>query len=305
MRQKSAGVRWWLSPRSSQKRGFAFKWRAPRTRWGTHQLDSGTVPALRVTGGATVKKCPNCRVSHWDGVKNCDCGYSFDTREILGKSQQSPRGKWIAISLLALGVLLWLTMISPEMREKRREIAAENIIPHVLEGRYPPAGECINISTGKEGTYLYHQNGVRKASKNRPDGLDCTSIAESDGALEAGKTKEGSLTTEFIESELQISADIANKNLPSMVDESMRWDSAVAGPGRKFTFLYTLLSWESTSFSEEDLHAQAGDRIRDGVCGNEDMQIWLRHGVAIVYEVRGKDGGVIGDIMIEEPNCSI
>lgn len=261
-------------------------------------------PALHEMGAA-VKKCPNCRVTHWEGVTNCDCGYSFDTKELLGKTQKSSRGKWIGISLLVLGVFLWLTMISPEMRDKRREIAAENIIPHVLERKYPPVGECVNVSTAKESMYLYHQNGVRKASKNRPEGLDCTSIGGSDSEPEAGRAKKGNLTTEFIESELQISADIANRNLPSMVDESMRWESAVAGPGRTFTFLYTLLSWDSTSFSEEDLHAQAGDKIRDGVCGNEDMQIWLRHSVTIVYEVRGKDGGFIGDIVIEEPSCSI
>ena len=106
-----------------------------------------------------------------------------------------------------------------------------------------------------------------------------------------------------VEEALRQAAGQINRGLPMMVDQYTRMDSTVPGPGKKLTYLYTLVSVNSADVSQQQLQDALGTSVRNGVCTNRDMQFLVNSGVQFVYLYRGGDGGVIGDVVVNPQDC--
>ena len=89
------------------------------------------------------------------------------------------------------------------------------------------------------------------------------------------------------EADLAVMANEVNKDCPTEIDQLTRLDGAIAGPGLKFTYKYTL-----------KLSAQEAERLREGILKRVSTQ-WTPEneltpiyeaGVEFLYDYRGEDG---------------
>lgn len=105
-----------------------------------------------------------------------------------------------------------------------------------------------------------------------------------------------------IEKMLEASS-MVNRDLPRMLDRDTRMDTTIIGPGRKFTYMMTLVNYSSSDIDHVQLKQMLGTSIRNGVCTAEFMRVFIRNNVTIVYRYRANDGGMIGDIVVSPTDC--
>lgn len=106
-----------------------------------------------------------------------------------------------------------------------------------------------------------------------------------------------------IEEALRQASNKVNGGLPMMVDKETRLESTMPGPGKKWTYLYTITSMTSSDVTQQELQSALAANIRNGVCTNKDMTVFVKNGVQIVYRYRGNDGSIIGDIVVNPQDC--
>lgn len=88
-----------------------------------------------------------------------------------------------------------------------------------------------------------------------------------------------------------------------MVDKETQLDSTIGGPGKKFTYLYTLVNFSSQEISWQQFNNSLSTNLRNSVCSSKEMEVFFKNGVQVVYKYRGKDGVIIGDIVINPSDC--
>lgn len=110
--------------------------------------------------------------------------------------------------------------------------------------------------------------------------------------------------TDKVDKSLTEMAKNANKRLPIMLDEYTSFDSMMASPGRKVTYIYTLVSASSSEISESDLNASLGEKIKNRVCTSKDMHDLVKNKVEMTYRYKDKDGRLIGEIKVKTAECS-
>jgi hypothetical protein len=98
-------------------------------------------------------------------------------------------------------------------------------------------------------------------------------------------------------------ADRVNKQLPMTVDRDTRWDTTSAGPGRKFTYHYTIVSARGSEIDAAYFNKTMAGQLRSSVCSSQDLQIFLKHGVTLSYSYRGSDGRPFSTIDIAPQMC--
>ena len=95
----------------------------------------------------------------------------------------------------------------------------------------------------------------------------------------------------------------ANKRLPMRIDAETRADTIVAGPGRKFSYVYTLVNHKAASVDAQQFHRAHASTIKANVCASKKMQVFFRNNVAVSYYYRGSDGAFITEINILPADC--
>src|SRR5262245_21791592 len=115
---------------------------------------------------------------------------------------------------------------------------------------------------------------------------------------------DGVLSDSQLESSLRETAKQINGRLPMMVDEVTRWESATHGPGRRWTYNYTLISMSSTDVTGQQIQDALGEKIRTSVCTTREMQVFVKNKVQVVYHYAGKDGADIGEIVVDTTQCT-
>lgn len=94
-----------------------------------------------------------------------------------------------------------------------------------------------------------------------------------------------------------------NKKLPKMIDEETRLDTTVAGPGKQWTYRYTLVNYKAGDTDNERINAVLGDNIRKGFCNTKEMQLFIENGVTMRYKYSGKDGAYLGEVVVTPMDC--
>lgn len=112
-----------------------------------------------------------------------------------------------------------------------------------------------------------------------------------------------SSSDQAIVKQLQQASAKVNQQLPTMYDKVTRLDTTVVGPGKTWTYMYTIVSPGSTSLTQRDLNEYLGTKVRNGVCTAKFMKAFVDNGVQIKYVYRASDGTVIGSITVNPSDC--
>ena len=99
--------------------------------------------------------------------------------------------------------------------------------------------------------------------------------------------------------------DQINKQLPMSVDRDTRWDSTQAGPGRAFTYHYTIITARAADVDTAGFYQAMSSHLRNSVCTSPDMQVFFKNGVTVSYSYRGSDGRHISKVAITPRDCGI
>jgi hypothetical protein len=105
------------------------------------------------------------------------------------------------------------------------------------------------------------------------------------------------------EKELMQIVEVANKQLPLMVDNETRCDGAIAGPGKKITYLYTLINYSSYEIDSQKLKELfIPERIK-AACTNEGTKYYLERNVHVGARYKGNDRGFITELDVAPSDC--
>jgi hypothetical protein len=99
------------------------------------------------------------------------------------------------------------------------------------------------------------------------------------------------------ETKLVNTANAANKTLPMMVDRVTRLDTEVPGPGKRYTYVYTLVNMTKDQFSPQDWSRQK-KILTAGYSTSSQMKDFRDDGIELHYLYRDKNGDVITEIVI-------
>jgi hypothetical protein len=102
---------------------------------------------------------------------------------------------------------------------------------------------------------------------------------------------------------LEQASNELNKQLPRMYDKVTRLDTTVAGPGKTWVYMYTIVSPDSSKLTQRDLDKYLGIKVRNGVCTADFMKVFIDNGVQVKYVYRANDGSVIGTIVVKPSDC--
>ena len=88
-----------------------------------------------------------------------------------------------------------------------------------------------------------------------------------------------------------------------MVDKETRLDTTLGGPGRKYTYYYTLVNNSSESVDPQQLQKALGPSVKREACSNKTFKILFENGVVITYSYRGNDSRFITQIDVLPSDC--
>ena len=97
----------------------------------------------------------------------------------------------------------------------------------------------------------------------------------------------------LVESSKQI-----NASLPMQVDAGTRLDSTMAGPGSRFTYMYTLVNNTSSELNSVDFINAMKPNLINGYKTNPAMAVYRKNDVELHYYYRDKNGSIVAKIVI-------
>lgn len=106
-----------------------------------------------------------------------------------------------------------------------------------------------------------------------------------------------------LEAVLAATINLINQDLPKMMDNNTRLDRTLLEPGKKFTYLVTLVNSARSDINITALDNAFRTHFRKHVCTNVKMQSYLKGGVTIIYRYQDKNGEVIADIAGNWNDC--
>ena len=112
------------------------------------------------------------------------------------------------------------------------------------------------------------------------------------------------LSDSELERSLRHTSEQLESRLPMMVDDATRWESTVPGPGRKWTYVYTLVTATSGDVTGQQIQDALGEKIRTSVCTTREMQVFVKNKVQVVYHYNGNDGVDIGEVVVDTRQCT-
>lgn len=119
------------------------------------------------------------------------------------------------------------------------------------------------------------------------------------------EARQSSVAPRFIENKLIGIANEVTRSAPKMLDTDTRLDGAVAGPGLKFTYLYTLPNIESAQVAPGVFNTKLARTIENSACGSSQLKPFFDSNVSVIYDYRGKDGSRIGSVEVNRIKCGL
>jgi len=89
-----------------------------------------------------------------------------------------------------------------------------------------------------------------------------------------------------------------NSGLPKQIDKETRLDLTIAGPGIRFTYLYTLVNVSSNDINAGKFTAVMKPRILNSYKTAPDLAAFRRMQVELEYQYRDKNSNVVARIVI-------
>lgn len=152
----------------------------------------------------------------------------------------------------------------------------------------------------------YHDYARRAKSISQSSSAISNSRPASDSTdpsnLHSAEAKNVSNDDESIREILHATAEEVNRSAPYTIDKNTRLDSSTAGPGRKFTYNYTLVTLDRSSLDENLLEKFAGD-VKNRFCTDPAMKDFYQNRIVVDYHYRDRNGKFIKNIEIEPSEC--
>jgi len=98
-----------------------------------------------------------------------------------------------------------------------------------------------------------------------------------------------------IEGQLATQAKKLNKKCPMVIDEFTTLESVAAGPGKKFTYIYTV-SMQLNQLQKTTIT----DQVRSRALAEPKMQPILDKGVELVYRYNDKSGNKVLEFSVKK-----
>jgi hypothetical protein len=83
-----------------------------------------------------------------------------------------------------------------------------------------------------------------------------------------------------------------------MVDKNTRLNNTLGGPGRRFTYNYTLVNFSADEIDKDKFIAAMKPKILNGVKTNKDMEGFRNKNVEIVYVYKSKENKEVARIVV-------
>ncbi len=94
-----------------------------------------------------------------------------------------------------------------------------------------------------------------------------------------------------------------NDNLPMMVNEYTRWDSASMIPGEEMVYNYTLVNYSSTDIDSQTFSQTVNQVAINEACKNPSLQVFYQNGMALKYNYFSNDESLISHVEISPADC--
>jgi hypothetical protein len=89
-----------------------------------------------------------------------------------------------------------------------------------------------------------------------------------------------------------------NAMVPKMVDDSTRLDGAKAGPGKRFTYTYTLVSRKASEINSVEWKQKVVPMIRKNMRETPALRTLFQVGTTVSYKYVGSDGVLVDEIVM-------
>jgi len=123
------------------------------------------------------------------------------------------------------------------------------------------------------------------------------------GETASAQNKHDMNSDEEISKTLVETAKLQKKSLPVMVDDVTRWDDAIAGPGRNWTYMYTIVVPESKNLNNQKINDYLGNKLRNSVCIQKEMELFVENDVKLKYIYHDLEGNLIGKVDFNAGDC--
>lgn len=98
--------------------------------------------------------------------------------------------------------------------------------------------------------------------------------------------------------QLMIIAEKLNKTCPFMVDRDTRLDNAIGGPGKNFTYNYTVVNYAAEEIDADQVKSNIYPAMLNDIKTNPDIEIFRKNEVTLIYKYKDKNGKFLFDIEI-------
>lgn len=106
-----------------------------------------------------------------------------------------------------------------------------------------------------------------------------------------------------VESALHKLGNELNKNTPRQIDENTRWDTTMAGPGRKLTYHYTFLGGKSNQIDKAIFREYMTGRLKGSVCSSPDTDVFFQNDVTVLFRYEAADQVFIATLEFTPSSC--
>jgi Tfp pilus assembly major pilin PilA len=110
------------------------------------------------------------------------------------------------------------------------------------------------------------------------------------------------INDEVWEARLQATAEEVNKGLPKTLDKATRMESSVVGPGRKFTYLYTMVNLSRESINDSQME-KFSKIIKNRACTMKELEEFFINKTVVGYRYNDMDGKLIQQIDVHPSDC--
>ena len=107
--------------------------------------------------------------------------------------------------------------------------------------------------------------------------------------------KEHSVTND---KEIMALVDKMNAGLPKDLDDDTRLERIDAGPGRRLTYVCTLVNYSSKDISKAAFDREVAPYVKQGLMTNQGLYPLFRKNIVIVYRYLGNDGVYISEVVM-------
>ena len=237
----------------------------------------------------------------------------LDVRTYLSQANHSS-GFWMSFHELTAGYP-WLTKRAARVMDTNKPMPKRNVFAYLVAIFIPYAGRLgggfgLLILIYVVGILAAvaipaYQDYVKRAKQAQVQTQSLPMPAPALAEPHDQTVSQASVVPTAIEAELSAAANEVTRSAPKMLDADTRLDGAVAGPGLKFTFLYTLPNIESTKVAPGIFDAKIAPNVTNSACKSGPLKHFFDNNVSVFYSFRGKDGLQVGSVEVDRIKCGL